>query len=140
MTADRPATEPHEHHKRFDMDNPWLVCDCGGYWDAITGEPMRFAAGFTNPAVAEAAQGAAPLLRSREEEMAIRMAKPIADLFGSLPAHDPATCRRCVPRAEGLPVERLARAIKSRYGLKESESEVSIFLNAIFGSGEAGHD
>ena len=44
------------------------------------------------------------------------------------------------PRAEGLPVERLARAIKSRYGLKESESEVSIFLNAIFGSGEAGHD
>ena len=30
------------------------------------------------------------------QELAHRMAGPIAELFASLPLHDPATCRRCV--------------------------------------------
>lgn len=46
----------HEHHKRFDMDNPWLTCDCGGYWDALTGEPMKVDTA-TRPVTPEFARG-----------------------------------------------------------------------------------
>jgi hypothetical protein len=40
-----------------------------------------------------------------------------------------------LPSPQPLDVERLARAIRSRYGLKESEVEVAIFLRAIIGTG-----
>jgi hypothetical protein len=39
---------------------------------------------------------------------------------------------------EPLDVERLARALKSRYGFKESEPEIAIFLRAIIGTGGIG--
>ena len=34
--ANGPAPE-HEHQRRFDGDDPYLVCWCGARWDALTG-------------------------------------------------------------------------------------------------------
>lgn len=31
----------HVHDQRFDGDDPYLRCECGALWDALTGRPLN---------------------------------------------------------------------------------------------------
>jgi hypothetical protein len=35
-----PERPDHVHQQRFDGDDPYLVCDCGARWDAISGSQL----------------------------------------------------------------------------------------------------
>ena len=38
------GAQDHRHVQRFDGDDPYLVCECGARWDALTGRPLNDAA------------------------------------------------------------------------------------------------
>lgn len=48
--SEREDGKGHRHVQRFDGDDPYLVCECGALWDAITGRPLNDAAKAAEPA------------------------------------------------------------------------------------------
>lgn len=41
LASPAPALDAHVHVRRFDGDDPYLVCACGARWNALTGEEIN---------------------------------------------------------------------------------------------------